>query len=455
MNTPLSTSPTSTQDELPSQNELADLVAQLLAEARRSGATAAEAAVSCSNGLSVGVRMAEVETLQHHRSRGLGITVYFGQRKGSANTSDWKPQALRDTVAAACDIARYTEADPCAGLADSERLAQHIPELDLYHPWPLETAKAITQAQACEAAARAHDKRIANSDGANLSTGSGLMYYGTSHGFSAGYPTSRHALSCVVIAQDDSGMQTGNWYTVARDPKALQDSEAVGLEAARRAVRRLGAQRLGTRQAPVLLVPEIARGFLSHLIGAISGSALYRKASFMRDQLGQAVLPDWLSLREQPHLPKALASVPFDSEGVATVARDLVKHGVLQAYVLDSYSARRLGMETTGNAGGIHNLIVTPGGTDFDDLVKQMDTGLVVTHLMGQGVNLLTGDYSRGASGFWVERGEIQYPVEEITIAGNLRKMLRTIVAHGSDIDTRGAIRCGSLLLDTMTIAGK
>ena len=444
-----------TAPTLPEQHELAELVAQLLSEAQQRGASAAEAAVSYNHGLSVSVRMGEVETLEHHRSRGLGITVYFGQRKGSANTSDWKPQALRDTVAAACDIARYTEPDPCAGLADPERLARQIPDLDLYHPWSLSAEQAIEQARACEDAARAQDERIRNSEGASIATSSGLMYYGTSHGFSAGYPSSRHSLSCSVIAQDDSGMQRGNWYTVARAATELQDGAEVGPEAASRALRRLGARRLGTRQAPVLLVPEIARGFLSHLIGAVSGSALYRKASFLRDQLGQPVLPDWLSLREEPHLPRALASAPFDAEGVATAARDLVGNGILQGYVLNSYAARRLGMASTGNAGGIHNLLATPGAQDFDGLLRQMDTGLVVTHLMGQGVNLLTGDYSRGASGFWVERGVVQYPVEEITIAGDLRQMLRTIVAHGNDIDTRGAIRCGSLLLDAMTIAGE
>ena len=441
--------------ELPALSELASLVEQLLKEARRQGASAAEAAVSCSNGLSVTVRLNEVETLEHHSSRSLGVTVYFGQQKGSANTSDWKPQALRETIAAACAIARHTEADVCAGLAEPERLAREIPDLDLYHPWPLSVNQAIEQARACEATARAHDARILNSEGASLSTGSGLFYYGNSHGFSAGYPSSRHGLSCSVIAQDDSGMQRGNWYSVARVPAELQKPAAVGLEAAGRAVQRLGARKLGTRQAPVLLMPEIARGFFSHMISALSGSALYRKASFLLDQLGQPVLPDWLSLQEQPHIPRALASAPFDAEGVATAERDLVSGGILQGYVLDSYSARRLGLATTGNAGGIHNLLVTPGEHDFDGLLRQMDTGLIVTHLMGQGVNLITGDYSRGASGFWIERGEVQYPVEEITIAGNLREMLRTIIAHGNDIDTRGAIRCGSLLLESLTIAGE
>ena len=441
--------------ELPPLSDLADLVDQILKESHKQGASSAEAAVSYSHGVSVSVRMGDVETLEHHRSRGLGVTVYFGQQKGSANTSDWKPQALRDTVAAACAIARHTEADPCAGLAEPERLATDIPDLDLFHPWPVSVDRAIEQARVCEEEARSHDARILNSEGASLSTGNALVYFGNSHGFSEGYPSSRHGLSCSVIAQDDKGMQRGHWYTVARLASDLQTPESIGQESAARAIRRLGARRLGTRQAPVLLIPEIARGFLSHLISAISGSALYRKASFLLDHLGQPVLPDWLSVQEMPHIPRALASAPFDAEGVATEDHTLVDAGILRSYVLDSYSARRLGLVTTGNAGGIHNLQVTRGNQDFDTLVRDMDTGLIVTHLMGQGVNLITGDYSRGASGFWVEGGEIQYPVEEITIAGNLREMLRTIVAHGNDIDIRGSIRCGSLLLSPLTIAGE
>ncbi len=440
---------------LPVASELETLVSDILAEAKVQGATAAEAAASFDNGLSVTVRLGEVETLEHHRHRGLGVTVYFDRRKGSASTSDWRPAAIRETVGAACDIAQHTAADPCAGLADPDRLADTIPDLDLYHPWPLSAEDAIDVAQRCEAAALGHDTRIRNSEGGSVSTHNGLKVYANSHGFMGGYPTSRHGISCSVIGQDDSGMQRDYWYTVARDSLALENAEAVGLHAAQRALRRLNGRRLSTRQVPVLFAAELARGVIGHFLGAIRGGALYRKTSFLMDHLGKRVFPECLDIREQPHLSKALGSAPFDGEGVATVERDLVSQGILQGYVLDSYSARRLGMETTGNAGGVHNATVAPGAGDLAALLKQMDTGLLVTELMGHGINLVTGDYSRGAAGFWVEDGDIQYPVEEITIAGNLARMFQDIVAVGNDVDVRGGIRCGSLLVNRMTVAGE
>jgi PmbA protein len=362
---------------------------------------------------------------------------------------------VRETVRAACNIARYTAADSCAGLADPDLLARAIPQLDLYYPWELATETAIEMATTGEAAALDSDPRIRNSDGCSIGSGSGLFFYGNSNGFSGGYPTSRHSLVCSVIAQDDGGMQSNYWHTAARDHTLLEQPAAVGAKAAERALQRLGAQRLSTRSVPVLLIPEMARGLIGHFLGAIGGSALYRKASFLVDHAGRQIFPDYFNIKEDPHLPKAFGSAPFDGEGVATRARDLVRQGVLQGYILDSYSARRLGLQTTANAGGVHNIMIEPGKYDFEGLLKEMHTGLVVTQLMGQGVNTLTGDYSRGASGFWVENGEIRYPVEEITIAGNLRDMFQKILHTGNDIDTRSSIHCGSLLLDRMTVAGQ
>ncbi|MFO1425064.1 MAG: metalloprotease PmbA [Candidatus Competibacteraceae bacterium] len=444
-----------TAASLPAREHLETLVADLLAEARVQGASAAEAAVSFSSALSVTVRMGEVETLEHHRQRGLGVTVYFGQSQGAASTADWRPEAIRDTVRSACAIARHTAADPCAGLADPDRLAREIPDLDLYHPWPLAAEEAIERARECEAAALTLDPRIRNSEGGSVTTHAGLMVYGNSHGFCGGYPTTRHSISCSVIAQDESGMQRNHWYSVARDRDEMETPVAVGRKAAERALRRLGSRRLGTRQVPVLFAPELARGLIGHGVAAIRGGALYRKASFLLDRLGTSVFPAFVTIRERPHLRKALGSAPFDSEGVATADRDVVSDGVLQGYVLDSYSARRLGMKTTGNAGGAHNLIVEPGPLGHAELLRQLDTGLWVTELLGHGVNGVTGDYSRGAAGFWVEHGEIQFPVHEITIAGNLSTMFKSIVAVGNDVDARGGIRCGSLLLERMTVAGE
>lgn len=440
---------------LPPKEGLEELVSLALAEAKRQGASSAEAGASVDIGLSVNVRKGEVDTLEHQRDRSLGVTVYFGQRKGSASSSDFRPASIIETVQAACAIARHTSEDPCQGLADPELLAREIPDLDLYHPWDVDAEEAIRIARECEATALSADSRICNSDGADVSSHAGIRVYGNSHGFLAGYAASRHGLSCMVVGKEGDAMQRDYWYTASRLAGELEDAASVGRRAAERTVRRLGARRLSTMKVPVLYVPEVARGLLSHFIGAISGGALYRKATFLLDQLGKPVFPEFVNIEEQPHRPRGLGSAPFDLEGVATRQRTLVADGVLQGYVLSSYSARRLGMQTTGNAGGVHNLIIQPGELDFQGLLREMGRGLVVTELMGQGVNTVTGDYSRGASGFWVENGEIAYPVEEITVAGNLRDMLRRLRAVGNDVDTRGNILTGSLLIDDMTIAGE
>lgn len=433
---------------------LEGLVRELLAEARRQGASAAEASASVSRGLNVNVRLGEVETVEHNRDRSLGVTVYFGARSGSASSSDLSPAAVRETVRAACAIARYTAEDPYSGLADPERLARAIPDLDLFHPWPLDVERATEQARAAEDAARAADARIANSEGASLSAQESVDVYGNTHDFLESLATSRHSLSCAVIAQDASGMQRDYWWTTARDPRELEDAAAVGRVSAQRAVKRLGARKLDTCQKPVLFEAQAAASLLSHFVGAVRGSALYRRASFLLDHLGKPVFAPHVRIHEQPHLKKALGSTPFDNEGVATRPRDLVSGGVLQGYVLDTYSARKLGMQTTGNSGGAHNLTIEPGDKDFGALLRELGTGLLVTELIGFGVNTVTGDYSRGAAGFWVENGEIQYPVEEITIAGNLKDIFRGLVAVGTDVDVRGNLRTGSILIERMTIAG-
>jgi PmbA protein len=440
---------------LPPKETLEELVSLALAEAKKQGASAAEAGASVDIGLSVNVRKGEVDTLEHQRDRSLGVTVYFGQRKGSASSSDFRRSSVVETVQAACAIARHTSEDPCQGLAEPALLAREIPDLDLYHPWELDAEEAIRLARECEAVALSADPRIVNSDGADVSSHSGLRVYGNTHGFLAGYSASRHGLSCMVVGKEGDAMQRDYWYTTSRLPDALEAAADVGRRAAERTVRRLGARRLSTMKVPVLYVPEVARGLLSHFIGAISGGALYRKASFLLDHLGKPVFPEFVHIEEQPHRPRGLGSAPFDLEGVATRERVLVEGGVLQGYVLSSYSARKLGMQSTGNAGGVHNLSIRQGDLDLQGLLREMGRGLVVTELMGQGVNTVTGDYSRGASGFWVENGEIAYPVQEITVAGNLREVFRRLRAVGNDVDTRGNILTGSLLIDDMTVAGE
>jgi PmbA protein len=437
------------------QADLQSIIERALEEARTRGASQAEAAVSQDTGLSVSVRLGEVETLEHQRDRSMGITVYFGRRKGSASTADFSLDAVRATVAKACSIARFTAEDACSGLADAALMAREPSNLDLSHPWNIAADRAIEIAKSCEAAALAFDPRINNSEGASLSTHQGLHVYGNTHGFVGGYPTTSHSLSCVVLAGTGEDMQRDYWYSSSRDWHELEQGEAIGRESARRTVARLGPRRLSTRRAPVLFVPEIARGLIGHFTAAIRGSSQYRQSSFLLNSVGQQVFPPGFSIAERPHIPKAAGSAPFDDEGVATRDRELVADGVLTGYILSSYSARKLGLETTGNAGGSHNLLVKPslaGGRDA--LLPRLGTGLLVTELMGQGVNMVTGDYSRGAAGFWVENGSIQYPVAEITIAGNLRDMLKGVAAVGDDVDVRGGTRVGSILLPEMTIAG-
>jgi PmbA protein len=436
--------------------ELTDIAGFTLREAREAGATQAEADVSLQQGLNVTVRLGEVETVEYQRDRGLGITVYFNQAKGSASSADLRPEAVREMVRKACSIARHTARDEYAGLADAADMATVVPDLSLYHPWDLSPEDAIEMARACEAAGLAVDKRLNNSEGASVSTHRGVRVYGNSHGFLAGYPSTSHSLSCVLIAQEGEDMQRDYWYSTARAPSGIEALEDIGRRAGERAVARLGARQVSTRKAPMVLAADLARGFLGHMISAVQGSSQYRKSSFLLDAAGTQVLPSHVQMQERPHLSGALASAPFDSEGVSTRNRDLVRDGVLQGYVLGSYSARKLGLRTTGNAGGIHNMLVSSslGPQDFRQLLKTMGTGMYVTELMGDGVNGVTGDYSRGATGFWVEGGEIQYPVHEVTIAGNLKQMYQGVRAIGSDVDERGAIRTGSVLLDEITIAG-
>jgi len=434
--------------------DLLALVEIALQEARSLGASQAEAAISMDVGLSVSARLGEVETIEYQRDRGMGVTVYFGTRKGSASTGDLGASALRETVAKACTIAKFTSEDPCAGLPDPEDLAQDVPDLDLAHPWDISPERACEMAIACEAVAMAVDPRITNSEGAGVSTHRGLRAYGNSLGFLSAYPGTVHSVSCSVLGSEGEQMERDYWYSTMRDWRELESVESVGRRAGERAVRRLGARKIATTKAPVLYVPEVARGLISHFIGAIRGGSQYRRSSFLLDAAGTQVFPDWFALSERPHLLKALASAPFDHEGVKTRDRELVEGGMLLGYVLSTYSARKLGLRTTGNAGGTHNLLVQGRGRSFDEMLALMGNGLLVTELMGQGVNGVTGDYSRGAAGFWVENGKITYPVHEVTIAGNLQDMYRHIVDVGADIDVRGGIRTGSILIEEMTIAG-
>jgi PmbA protein len=436
---------------------LSDVATLALEEAQRRGASQCEADASVNQGLSVSVRLGEVDTIEYQRDRGLGLTVYFGHRKGSASTADLTPAAVRETVAKACAIARYTAEDPYAGLVEPEALAREIPDLDLDHPWAVTPEMAIELARSCEGEGLAVDPRIGNSEGAGVSSQRHTGVYGNSLGFLAGYSATSHSLSCTLIAQVGDDMERDYWWSVARDPTELEAAAHIGRTAGERALARLGARRLTTRRAPVAFSPDMARGLLRHFIGAVSGPSQYRKSSFLLNAAGEQVFPSFIGMQERPHIRKALASSPFDQEGAATHDRELVRAGVLEGYVLGSYSARRLGLKTTGNAGGIHNLLVTAadGGLDREAFLQRLGTGLLVTELMGQGVNGVTGDYSRGASGFWVENGLLAYPVHEITIAGNLKSMYRDIVALGSDLDSRGGIRTGSVLIGEMTIAGE
>ncbi|MBO66989.1 MAG: metalloprotease PmbA [Acidiferrobacteraceae bacterium] len=426
-----------------------------LQEAIRKGASQAEAVATLSQGLSVSVRMGSLETVEHTRDRGLAVTVYFGDCSGSASTSDYSRSSVEETVQAACTIARFTEADLCNGLAEADRLATEFPDLDLYHPWNLSVNEGKKLAEQCEAAALDFDSRIENSEGATVDSSESGEVYGNSHGFLGYSQKSRHGISCSVIGKSQGSMQRDYWYSASRKLDDLDNVEQIGRTAGSRVVRRLGARKLKTCQAPVLFEAPVASSLLSHFIGAISGGALYRKASFLLNHLGKRIFPEFVRIHEQPFLSRAMGSASFDNEGVVPMERDIVSDGILQGYVLGSYSARRLGLETTGNSGGVHNLTIDSGEQELAGLISGLDRGLFVTELIGFGVNTVTGDYSRGAAGFWIENGEIQFPVEELTIAGNLREMFESIVAIGCDIDTRRNIRCGSILVDKLTIAGE
>ena len=436
-------------------DQLRHIACDVLDHAKSKGASAAETEVSEAFGQSVTVRRGAVETIEYNRDKGVGVTVYIDQRRGHASTSDFAPKAVRETVEAALSIARFTASDDAAGLADEALLAREVADLDLYHPWSLPVESAIDLARECEAAALAVDPRITNSEGASVSTQQSHFAYGNTLGFLSGYPSSRHTVMCSVIAGEGDGMQRDDWYVQARAAADLEDARSVGRHAGQRCVRRLGARRLATMQVPVLFEAPIASSLLGHFVGAVSGGSLYRKASFLLDSLGQQVFSPLVRIRDVPDLKRGLASSPFDDEGVATHRRDVVERGVLQGYFLGSYSARKLGMASTGNAGGNHNLLLDSTGEDFSTLLKKMGRGLLVTELLGMGVNQVTGDYSRGAAGFWVENGEIAYPVQEITIAGNLKDMFRAIGAVGTDVLVRGSRQCGSILVDGMTVAGE
>ena len=424
-------------------------------ELAKAGTDGAEVAVSKTTGIGVSTRYGEVENVEFNSDGALGITVYHQNRKGSASSTDLSPEAIKRTVQAAMDIARYTSPDPFAGVADRDLLAFDAPDLDLFHPSEIDADQAIEFAARAEQASLQADKRITNTEGGSFNSHVGIKVFGNSHGMLQSYCSSRHSLSSCVIAEQNGDMERDYAYTIGRALGDLQSPEWVGAECARRTLSRLSPRKLPTMKAPVLFAAEVATGLFGHLVGAISGSSVYRKSTFLLGAMGQQIFPEWLTIEEQPHLLKGLASTPFDSEGVRTQQREIIKDGVLQTWLLTSYAARKLGLQSTGHAGGIHNWRIAGQGHDFAAMLKQLGTGLVVTELMGQGVSGITGDYSRGAAGFWVENGEIQYPVSEITIAGNLKDMWRNIVTVGSDIETRSNIQCGSVLLPEMNIAGQ
>ncbi len=433
---------------------LAELARDVIARCRRAGASAAEVGASIDTGLSVSVRLGEVETIEHTRDRSFGVTVYFGQRKGSASTGDLQPDSVGKTIEQACAIARYTEEDPCAGLADAALMAREFPDLDLWHPWGIEAERAIALGLEIEDAGRA-TAGIDNSEGAAVQSGETLAVYANSHGFVGCERGTRHMLSCSLIASDGNGMQRDYWYDSVRSASDFMPAAELGRRAAERTLARRDARRLPTRQCPVLFAPEVARGLIGHLLSAVSGGALYRKSSFLLDHVGRAILPAFVDIVEDPFIRRGHGSSTYDAEGVATRRSALVEGGVLQRYILGSYSARKLGLASTANAGGVHNVLVRTGSDNFAAMLARLGTGLLVTEVMGQGVNLVTGDYSRGAAGFWVENGAIAYPVEEITIASNLRDMYAGIQTIGADVDPRSHVLTGSILIGRMTIAGE
>ncbi|HEY5802912.1 MAG TPA: metalloprotease PmbA [Lysobacter sp.] len=434
---------------------LTQLSQRLLEQCRAGGATQAEVSCSEESGLNVNVRMGEVETVESTRDRGIAVTVYFGQRKGSASTADLREESLGATVEQACAIARYTEDDAAAGLADADLMARDLREFDSWHPWVIDADRAIDLALACEQAGRESDARIENSDGASVGTGESISVYANSHGFIGRERSTQHSLGCALIAGHGDGMQRDGWYSIGLSADDLESAATIGRKAAQRAASRLQPRQIATGEYPVLFAAEMSRSLIGHLLGAVSGGALYRRASFLVDSVGTQLFPDWFAIDELPFLQRGFRSSSFDGEGVATRESPLVKGGVLQRYILGSYSARKLGLQTTANAGGVHNLQVEANAGDFEAMLAGMGRGLFVTELMGQGVNTVTGDYSRGAGGFWVENGQIQYPVDGITVAGNLKSMFSSIEAVGSDVDPRSHLRTGSILVGRMTVAGE
>lgn len=437
-----------------SGEQLERLVGIALEEAKRLGVDQAEVAASADIGLAATARLGDVENLEFTNDRGLGITVYKDACKGNASTSDVSPESIREAVGKAFSFAQHTAKDKHSGLADPKLMATEFPDLDLDHPWDVSAEQAIELAISSEAAALGHDKRISNSEGATVTTNRGTRAYGNTHGFLASYSRTSHSITCVVLAEADGEMQRDYHYTSSRVADDLDDAAAVGVEAAEKTVARLGAQKIKTTKAPVIYIPELARGFVGHAIGAIAGGAQYRRSSFLLDAVGEKIFPEFMQIQERPHIPQAISSRAYDAEGVATWDRDIVKDGELMGYVLSSYSARRLGLESTANAGGAQNIIIAGSDTNLEQMIRDMGTGFIVKELIGQGVNPVTGDYSRGAVGHWVENGEIQHAVHEVTIAGNLRDLYQRIAVIGNDQDTRSGIRCGSLMVEEMTIAG-
>jgi PmbA protein len=437
------------------RDELIRIIDSVLTQAKTMGATSAEADIGAGSGLSANVRKGIIDKLEYERDKGLGITVYINGQKGNASSSDFSESALTKSVQAAIRIAQYASRDEYAGLIEPILMATKVPDLDLYHPWPISPKAATDLAIECEQAAFACDKRISNSDGSVVSTYSGINLYGNTNGFIDGWNWSSHTIDCTVIAEDKNGMQRDGWYSKTRDFNDLESINSISKEAVRRTISRLGSRKLSTRQVPVIFEAQVASGLFSAFITAISGGNLYRQASFLLNKKGTQVFADHINIREEPHIKKALGSAPFDNDGVATRPRDIVKNGVLQDYLLSGYSARKLGLQTTGNAGGVHNLVIDSGKNNLDNMIKEMHTGLLITDMIGFGVNQVTGDYSRGASGFWVENGELVYPVEEITVAGNLIEMYKNITSIGNDVDPRGNILTGSVMIDAMTVAGE
>lgn len=435
-------------------NNLQQVAKDLLQLAAKNGADQTEVSIDANKGFSVSAHQGDVETVEYHQDKIIDITVYMGKRTGSTSITDLAPQSLKEAVEAACHIAKFTDEDPAAGLPDKDELAFDYPHLDLSFPWKISVEQAIDMAIQCEREACAYDKRIMLAEEVKVGTAEMLSVFANSHGFMGFYPSSHHEIVCILVAKEKEQMQRDYSYTIAVDPQHLESVSAVAKQAGERTVSRLGARRIATTKSPVIFIAEAARGLLGHFAGAIQGSNLYRHTSFLLNQLGNAIFPSFIDIYEQPHLPLGLGSVPFDFDGVATRPNVFVENGILRNYALNVYSARQLGMKTTGNGGGTHNLTIKPGNKNLNELMKTMGKGLLITELMGQGVNLLTGDYSRGATGYWIENGHIQFPVGEVTVAGKLQDIYRHIAEVGKDVDVRGNIRTGSILIEEMMIAG-